>query len=239
MQGPATLAAELLSSQTLPGDYTLLVLRVPQNTPDLQAGSYCRISNNDPPICAPIMTDNAGTLKCLYRNRLSVSLPGMPKLHGQLTVTVEGKGWNLHGNKSDIVFLAQNEGLACVVHAVGRLLIGNTHRTLTAFLEFDERPPFTPKPSQILLPGAPAEALACVPLLEDWGVASRLADPGNRPIPKPGWFSGTAVKLAETWLANTGAENRLLACCGSQRFVEAALSLADQWRLPVEATVLP
>ena len=35
--------------------------------------------------------------------------------------------------------------------------------------------PFRARPSRILVPAAPAEAIACMPLLDEWGVPSRLA----------------------------------------------------------------
>lgn len=240
MEEPAHLlrSAELLSSQTLPGGYSRLLLRGPQSLAIPRPGHFVsgRLSQKSPAVCLPVMGVDDGVLECLYRHRNVTDFPGNPE---QLIVTLEGNGWNLTSNVSHVVFLARNEGLACVIHAANRLRLDHPHKILTAFLEFDGDPPFTPKPSQILLPGAPAEALACVPLLEDWGVASRLTHSDERRIPKAGWFSGTAVGLAETWLERTAGENHQLACCGSSGFVEAVLNLAARWRLPVETTVLP
>lgn len=226
---------ERLSSQTLPGGYSRLLLRAPPNFA-IGPGQYLtgRFSEASS-ACLPVMSFNADVLECLCRP--PDVLPASN--NGRLTITVGGNAWNLDNDASDIMFLARNEGLACVIHAVSRLRLAHPRRTLTAFLEFDGDPPFTPKPSQILLPGAPAEALACVPLLEDWCVASRLADPDEHRIPKPGWFSGTAVRLAETWFEKTAAESCRLVCCGPQSFVRDVLTLADRRQLPVEVTVLP
>jgi hypothetical protein len=231
-------STERLSSQTLPGGYSRLLLRAPPGLA-IGPGQYLSgwFSKVNRPVCLPVMGVNAGVFECLYRHR---GIEDFPDNAGRsMMVTAGGNAWHLDNDASEIVFLARNEGLACIVHAVSRLRLGNPRRTLTAFLEFDGDPPFTPKPSQILLPGAPAEALACVPLLEDWGVASRLADPNECRIPKPGWFSGTAVSLAETWLEKTAAGHCRLACCGPQHFVDTVLTLADRRRLPVESTVLP
>lgn len=228
---------ERLSSQTLPGGYSRLLLRA---QPGFSAGpgQYLngRFSKEASSACLPMMSVNAGVFECLCRHR---DIADIPDNASQLMVTVGGNAWNLDDNVSPVVFLARNEGLACVIHAVSRLRLDNPRRPLTAFLEFDGDPPFTPKPSQILLPGSPAEALACAPLLEDWDVASRLADPDEHRIPKPGWFSGTAVRLAETWFEKTAAESCRLVCCGPQSFVRDVLTLADRRRLPAEATVLP
>jgi len=55
---------------------------------------------------------------------------------------------------------------------------------------------FRPRPSTILVPHMPAGAIACVPALEEFGVASRLASPAGL----PGCFEGTVTELAELWL---------------------------------------
>ncbi len=41
-----------------------------------------------------------------------------------------------------------------------------------------------------------------MPLLEDWGIASRLASPAGF----PGCFEGTVAELAGVWLATAGPE---------------------------------
>lgn len=245
MQDLAPLAesAKLLSIQALPGNYTQFLLHAPQSVTILKPGQYlsCQVFKGHASACMPVMRmdSHSGTLECLYRNRTKIPFSHTLQGHDRLIVSPQGKGWNLDGNESHIVFLAQDEGLACIVDAASRLRLNSPHKTLTALLEFDGAPPFTPIPSQILLPGAPVEALACAPLLEDWGIASQLADPGDQRIPKPGWFSGTATELAATWFKNLNPENYRLACCGNQSFVDAVLKLANHWRLPAETTVLP
>ncbi|HEX7025803.1 MAG TPA: hypothetical protein VF268_01035 [Gammaproteobacteria bacterium] len=229
---------ELLSLETLPGHYTQLRFRVPPSLANPQPGRYCRISNGNLSGLMPIMRVKGDVLECLYRNGHETPLPER-LLDGRLTAVLQGNAWKTMPDEFHTVFLAQNEGLASVVHAAERLHYGNLQIMLTAFLEFDDGPPFTPKPSQILLPGLPPEALACAPLLEDWGIASRLADPDDRRMPRPGWFSGTAVRLTEIWLENTVAGNYRLVCCGTQRFVDAVSNLADRRGLPVDTAVLP
>jgi len=55
---------------------------------------------------------------------------------------------------------------------------------------------FRPRPSTILVPHIPAGVIACVPALEEFGIASRLASPSVL----PGCFDGTVTELAEQWL---------------------------------------
>ncbi|MET0534907.1 MAG: hypothetical protein ABW171_11835 [Steroidobacter sp.] len=55
---------------------------------------------------------------------------------------------------------------------------------------------FRPRPSTILVPHMPPGVIACVPALEEFGVASRLAST----LGLPGCFDGTVIELAELWL---------------------------------------
>ena len=55
--------------------------------------------------------------------------------------------------------------------------------------------PFKPRPSQLLIDGLPEGVIATLPLLEDWGLANRLASHHEQ----PGCFSGEAMELARLW----------------------------------------
>ena len=57
--------------------------------------------------------------------------------------------------------------------------------------------PFRPRPSVIVVPGIPTGVIACMPLLEEWGVASRLAST----LDLPGCFEGPVTALADAWLS--------------------------------------
>ena len=62
--------------------------------------------------------------------------------------------------------------------------------------------PFRPRPSVIVVPGIPTGVIACMPLLEEWGIASRLAST----LDLPGCFEGTVTTLADVWLASLNDE---------------------------------
>src|SRR5690606_24671811 len=57
---------------------------------------------------------------------------------------------------------------------------------------------FKPRPSTILIPGMPDGVIACVPQLDEFGVASRLASS----LGLPGCHDGSVVELAELWLTS-------------------------------------
>jgi dihydroorotate dehydrogenase electron transfer subunit len=64
--------------------------------------------------------------------------------------------------------------------------------------------PFRPRPSVIVVPGIPTSIIACMPLLEEWGVASRLAST----LDLPGCFEGSVIALADTWLGSLSPADR-------------------------------
>lgn len=77
------------------------------------------------------------------------------------------------------------------------------------FIESDGSFPFYPVPSRTLVTHLPPGVIAALPLLEDWGVPSRLTS--TAPEPLPGCFSGTAqALLAHWWPLTTPPEYRVV-----------------------------
>lgn len=101
-------------------------------------------------------------------------------------------------------------------------------------LESDDPFPFRPRPSVIVVPGIPTGVIACMPLLEEWGIASRLASATGA----PGCFEGSVTALAEVWLASlpTGElEEVEMFARGSAEALAAAAALARRYGLPLDA----
>ena len=96
--------------------------------------------------------------------------------------------------------------------------------------------PFRTRPSAIILPGVPAGTLACMPLLEEWGVPSRLAS-GND---FPGCFTGFVTELAAVWLASLGpaelAEVEIFSC-GPTPMLAASAALARRFGVPCQVSL--
>ena len=96
--------------------------------------------------------------------------------------------------------------------------------------------PFHPRPSTIVLPGLPPGAIACLPLLEQWGVASRLASRAGL----PGCFDGYVTELAGQWLGTLEpaelAEVELFAC-GPTPMLAAAAQLARRYGVPCQVSL--
>ena len=93
--------------------------------------------------------------------------------------------------------------------------------------------PFTTRPSQTLVAGMPPGVIACMPLMEDWGIASRLASLQGY----PGCFDGYVTDLARTWL-DALDEKRLrevyVYACGPTPMLAATAALAREYSLPCQ-----
>ena len=96
--------------------------------------------------------------------------------------------------------------------------------------------PFHPRPAAIPVAGLPAQASACLPLLEDWGIPSRLASRAGL----PGCFDGYVTELAGQWLATLApqalAEVELFAC-GPTPMLAAAAQLARRHGVPCQVSL--
>jgi dihydroorotate dehydrogenase electron transfer subunit len=96
--------------------------------------------------------------------------------------------------------------------------------------------PFQARPSQLLVPGLPADVIAAMPLLDDWGIPSRLASLRGY----PGCFEGYVTELARTWLGSLDAAALAqieVFSCGPHPMLEAVAALAREYHLPCQVSL--
>lgn len=96
--------------------------------------------------------------------------------------------------------------------------------------------PFDARPSQFMVPGLDDGVIACMPLLEDWGIASRLASLQGY----PGCHRGYVTDLARQWLDGLDHNQRsevALYACGPHVMLEAVVNLARDFGLPVQVSL--
>ena len=96
--------------------------------------------------------------------------------------------------------------------------------------------PFTPRPSQFVLAGVPEGVIGAMPLLEDWGIPSRLASLQGY----PGCHQGYVTELARRWLDGLSDRERAevgVYACGPHPMLEAVVGLARDYSLPVQVSL--
>ncbi|HYL71910.1 MAG TPA: dihydroorotate dehydrogenase electron transfer subunit, partial [Candidatus Dormibacteraeota bacterium] len=96
--------------------------------------------------------------------------------------------------------------------------------------------PFRSRPSTLIVAGIPAGAIACMPLLEEWGIGSRLASRADL----PGCFAGFVTELADAWLTSLTAIELAeveIFSCGPTLMLEASANLARRYGVPCQGSV--
>ena len=96
--------------------------------------------------------------------------------------------------------------------------------------------PFRQQPSRIVVPSVPDGVIAAMPLLEDWGVPSRLASLQGY----AGCYDGYITELARCWLDALDDRQRSeveIFACGPHPMLEATARLARDYDLPCQISV--
>jgi dihydroorotate dehydrogenase electron transfer subunit len=96
--------------------------------------------------------------------------------------------------------------------------------------------PFPARPSAIVVPGLPPGAIGCMPLLDDWGVPSRLASMAGF----PGCYEGFVTDLAAEWLGSLDADALRLVeifACGPTPMLQACARVARRFGVPCQVSL--
>lgn len=96
--------------------------------------------------------------------------------------------------------------------------------------------PFKPQPSKFIVPGVPNDVIAAMPLMEEWGIPSRLASLQGY----AGCFEGYVTDLARAWLnALSEVQRQQVAVfsCGPHPMLEAVARLAEEYHLPCQVSL--
>ena len=96
--------------------------------------------------------------------------------------------------------------------------------------------PFRAKPSTIIVPGIPDGVIACMPLLDEWGIPSRLASFAGY----PGCYEGYVTDLAAAWLDTLESEALAgveIFACGPTPMLKAVATVAGRFNLPCQVSL--
>ncbi|MDH5180378.1 MAG: dihydroorotate dehydrogenase electron transfer subunit [Gammaproteobacteria bacterium] len=96
--------------------------------------------------------------------------------------------------------------------------------------------PFQAEPSKLIIPGMPDGVIAGVPLLEEWGIPSRLTSLQGY----PGCHEGYVTDLARQWLDAMDESDRkqvIIYSCGPHPMLEAVAKLAKAYNLPCQVSL--
>jgi dihydroorotate dehydrogenase electron transfer subunit len=236
--------ARVLSQESFPGEQFILRLAAPHCASRAVAGSFAHVAV-DPsiPMRRPLsimrVDRKAGWIELLY------------KIHGHGLQTLAarrigdsvnllgpiGQGFVPHSERPRALLIGGGVGIPPMVFLAETL----RDRSAEGFQPFailgSELPfPFRARPSTIVMPGMPDGVIACMPLLEDWGVCSRLTSKSGF----PGCFDGYVTDLARLWLAKLDGATRAqieIFSCGPTPMLRAVAALAREFNLPCQVSL--
>ena len=226
---------ELLSVETFPGDQFVMRIRAPKNAAAAQPGSFVHITCDDLlPMRRPlsIMRAGDGWIEVLYKivgqglRLLSQKEPGT-------TVSVLGpigKPFSLSPERPNTLLIGGGVGIPPMVFIADWIRQDRADWKPFAILGSEIPFPFELRKSRIPVAGIPDEATATMPLLEDWGIPTRLTSLQGY----EGCFDGYVTVLADAWLDALPLQERArteIFACGPTPMLRA---VADPYstRLP-------
>ena len=234
--------AEILEKQTHAGDQVILRLRAPQMAAHARPGQFAHL-RCDPalPMRRPLslmrVDAKSGWVDILFK----VLGEGTRLLAGRKagdTLSVMGpigQSFELLPARTRPLLIGGGVGMPPMVFLADALRAAKGYQPL-AILGSEVPFPFQSRPSKIMVPGVPNDVIAAMPLLDDWGIASRLASRQGY----PGVFEGYVTDLARNWLDALDSAQRdevAVFACGPHPMLEAVATLAREYGLPCQVSL--
>jgi hypothetical protein len=182
--------AKIISTTVLPNEQVIYRLELEAQPEKLLPLQYIKIDAAEGKLFA--LTNNPGQIDVLFDDAAAIQ-----KSAGDSTkITFTSSSFNAESILSaDIIVgdVAAFADLICIASWLKR--VANQHSNPIFVFQLSVPMPVALRPSEFYLPQFPSYVTAAIPLLEDWGFASRVvAD-----VPLPGCFHGELHELLEAW----------------------------------------
>ena len=241
-------SARVISHHAWEAQQFVLRLEAPKCAAHAQPGSFAHLSCGAAmPMRRPLSImradADAGWIELLYKvvggglRALAAAKPG-----DRLSVLGPiGRPFTAHPERPRTLLLGGGVGIPPMVFLAERLHqaagAGASAAWKPLVLMGSEIPfPFRARPSRLIVPGMPAGTIAAMPLLDEWGIASRLTSRSEF----AGCFAGFVTELADVWLESLGpkelAEVEVFAC-GPTPMLEACAKLARRHGVPCQVSL--
>lgn len=237
-------SAEVISQERFEGNQYVLKLQSPKCANAAAPGSFVHLNCDESlPMRRPLSIMRAdrerGTIEVLYK----VIGPGLDllakKRRGDVVSSIGpiGNGFVPHPQKPRTLLVGGGVGIPPMVFLTERLREQSQVAWQPLVLMGSEVPfPFRARPSTILVDGIPDGVIASMPLMDEWGIPSRLASLAGF----PGCYEGYVTDLAATWLAALSpvALNEVeMFACGPTVMLKAAAAVARRFNIPCQVSL--
>lgn len=227
--------ARILTHTAHPGGQYVLRLEAPECASTAQPGQFVHLRCHDRlalrrPLSLLRVDPQAGWIEVLYKVvGDGTALLAQQPVGASLSVLGPiGNGFTRPATCQQPLLLGGGVGMPPMLFWAQRLRAQGV--TPLVILGSEVPFPFTARPSQFLVPGLPPEVIAAAPLLEDWGIPSRLASLQAY----PGCFDGYVTELAESWLRTrspAALAGVVVYACGPHPMLQASARLAQRFGL--------
>jgi dihydroorotate dehydrogenase electron transfer subunit len=234
--------APVLAHEAFESQQYILRVQAPHCAATARAGSFAHVQC-DPllPMRRPLsimrVDPGAGWVEFLYKAvGQGTALLARRKVGESLSVLGPiGTPFAPHGERRRPLLLGGGVGIPPMVFLADVLRAGSRYEPFVVM--GSEVPfPFKAQPSRFLLAGIPEGVIAAMPLLEDWGIPSRLTSLQGY----PGCHEGYVTDLARSWLDSLEPEARKeveIFACGPHPMLEAVARLARDYDLPCQVSL--
>jgi dihydroorotate dehydrogenase electron transfer subunit len=236
--------AAVLAHSHFEGEQHVLRLQAPRCAARATPGSFIHLRcDTELPMRRPLSImradADAGWIEVLYKV-VGAGTRALSHLQPKQRLSVLGpigQGFVPHRERTRVLAIGGGVGIPPMIFLAERLLERTDAAWKPLVLMGSEIAfPFRARPSTIMIPGIPAAVIAGMPLLEEWGVPSRLATLAGF----AGCFDGFVTELARAWLAGLApaalAETEIFAC-GPTPMLAATARLAREFCVPCQVAL--
>jgi len=233
-------SGEVLAIDRFPGEQAIMRIRAPKCAAAAEPGSFVHVCCDEAlPMRRPlsIMRAKDGNIEVLFKS-LGDGLRLLAAKHIGDTVSVLGpigKGFSLSPEHPNCLLIGGGVGIPPMVFLADRLRHDPSYNPV-AILGSEIPFPFELQPSQRQADWAGDTVTSCMPLLENWGIPSRLCSLADY----PGTHRGYVTDLADRYLQSRSDDERArtkIFTCGPTVMLKAVADLAARYEIPCEVSL--
>ncbi|HEX7031062.1 MAG TPA: dihydroorotate dehydrogenase electron transfer subunit, partial [Gammaproteobacteria bacterium] len=236
--------AKVLAHQSFPGEQYLLRVHAPKCAANAEPGSFVHISC-DPalPMRRPMsimrVSRGEGWVEMLYK-AVGEGTRLLAQRHVGDVLSMMGPigvPFSPDPSRPRALLIGGGVGIPPMVFIADALRRDKAADWKPFVIMGSEVPfPFKVQPSSIMVPGLPDGVIGGMPLMDDWGIPSRLASLQGF----AGCFEGYVTDLARAWLNNLDQSQRnevAIYTCGPTPMLAAVAKLARDFGLPCQVSL--
>jgi len=235
--------SEILSQEVFEADQYILRLKSPKCAATAKAGQFANLQCDSQrkmrrPLSIMRVSKEEGWVEYLYKAVGEGTKLLAQRKAGEMVSSLGpvGRPFELHSSHPNALLLGGGVGIPPMVCLSETIVKNHSDISPVVFMGSEVPFPFESKQSKIAVKGVADSVNGCLPLLESWGVASRLASMQGY----AGAHQGYITDLARVWLEQLSAEEKAkveIFACGPTPMLKSVAALAKEFELPCQVSL--